>query len=174
MRVLSEYIKLENGKNSNFRYAEFVKSETATRLDIPNEPNEEHWLNIEALVQNVLQPIRDKFGPLRITSGYRSSRLCEAIGSSTTSNHTRGQAADIEPYDYDTPLFDIVEFVHDELEYRELIAEYFPDGWVHVAYREEDNNRQLKLKDADHDYDVVDVDYIRGIYVPEELFDMDC
>ena len=163
---------MTDGEKSCFRYAEFVKSETATRLEIPNVPNEEHWINIELLVQNILQPVRNEFGPIRITSGYRSSQLCQALKSSTTSNHTRGQAADIEPYDVDIPLFNLIEFI-DGLEYRELIAEYFPDGWVHVAYRDGNNNRQLKLKDVNHNFDQVDLDYIRGIYVPEHLFEMD-
>lgn len=173
MKNLNDYVKLSNGKDSNFRYKELVKSNTATRLGIENVPTEEHWKNIELLVENTLQPIRNEFGPIRITSGYRSPELCKKIGSSVTSNHTRGQAADIEPYDTDIPLFDILAFIDNELEYRELIAEYFIDGWVHVAYREGNNNRQMKLKDQNHNYDRVDLDYIQGIYVPEDLFDMD-
>jgi hypothetical protein len=166
MKVLSDYIKLDNGKYSNFTYGEFVKSDTALRLGINNTPNQDQWKNIELLVRNILQPVRDRFGPIRITSGYRSVALCIAVGSSSTSNHTRGQAADIEPYDNNIKLIDIITFIDDELEYRELILEFSPDGWCHVAYREGGNNRQLKLKDKNHDYDKIDLDYLQSIYKP--------
>lgn len=169
MRVLTDYIKLDNGKNSNFKYGEFTKSSTALRKGIYNIPNEKQWINIELLVRNILQPVRDKFGAIRITSGYRSVELCEAIGSSSSSNHARGQAADFEPYNHNVNLIDIITFIDDELEYRELIAEYFPDGWVHAAYREGNNNRQSKLKDENHNYDRVDVDYIQSVY-NDDLF----
>jgi lysine/ornithine N-monooxygenase len=50
------------------------------------------------------------------------------------------------------------------LEYKELICEYFPDGWVHVAYEHGNNKKQLKLKDLHHSYDLVSIDYINSIY----------
>ena len=148
----------------NFRYGEFVKSDTAIRLGIENIPNEEQWQCIEKLAVNVLQPVRNEFGRLTITSGFRSVELCLAVGSSSASNHARGQASDIEPYDVDIPLIFVVEFIHDNLEYRELIAEYFPWGWIHVAYREGGNIKKLKLKDKDHNYRVVDIEYIKKLY----------
>lgn len=148
----------------NFQYKEFVKSDTATRRGIPNIPTEEEWVRIEELAVNVLQPIREKFGRLRITSGFRSVELCEAIGSSSTSNHARGQAADIEPINPNITMMEVLEWIHGNLEYRELIAEYFPDGWIHVAYRREGNAKTLKLKDATHHFDRVPLGYIKGIY----------
>ena len=147
----------------NFEYGEFIKSATATRLGIKNQPNDEQWQCIEMLAREVLQPIREEFGRLRITSGFRSVELCEAVGSNKNSNHARGQAADIEPMVEGVTLFDILEYVHDELEYRELIYEYAPTGWLHVAYREGANNKQLKLKDKNHNYDVVTIDYIKAL-----------
>lgn len=149
----------------NFKYKEFVKSTTALRKGIKNEPNEEQWECIELLAKEVLQPVREKFGRLRITSGFRSVELCEAVGSNKYSNHARGQAVDIEPLSDDFTLFDIIEFIHDNLEYRALIAEYFPDGWVHIAYRKNANVKRLKLKDENHNYDSVDIGYIRNLYI---------
>lgn len=148
----------------NFRYGEFVKSYIATRLGIENIPNEEQWRCIELLASNILQPIRDTFGAIRISSGFRSVKLCEAIGSSKHSNHTRGQAVDIEPLVKGVTLYEILEFVHNKLDYRELIAEYFPEGWCHIAYREGANNKQLKLKDKKHDYLRVNLNYIKSLY----------
>ena len=149
----------------DFRYIEFIKSQTAIRHGIRNmPPNEQCWISIEKLAQNILQPVRSHFGRIRITSGFRTVKLCLMIGSSAGSNHTRGQAADIEPINSKIKLFDILEWIHNNLDYRELIAEFFPTGWVHVAYREGANDKILKLKDAKHNYDHVSLDYIRGIY----------
>lgn len=164
MENLNDYIIMPNGANSNFQYNEFIKSDTALRRGIKNIPNNAHWQNIEKLTQNILQPIRARFGRLRITSGYRSVELCEAIGSSSTSNHTRGEAADIEPLAPKVTLIDILKFIHNTLPHRELIAEYFPHGWVHVAYREGGNDKILKLKDKKHHYERVDLDYILKLY----------
>jgi len=161
MRNLNDKVK----GSKYFTYKEFIKSDTAEKKGINNIPNDENiWVAIENLVINVLDPIREKFGPIRITSGYRSVELCNAIGSSSSSNHTRGEAADIEPCDSNVKLLDILEFIVNTLEYRELIAENFPGGWVHVAWSDRGNIKQLKLKDAKHSYTKVDLDYIKNIY----------
>jgi len=149
----------------NFRYKEFVKSTTALRLGMSNIPTKEtEWQSIESLAVEILQPVRTKFGRIHISSGFRSPFINKRIGGSTTSNHCLGQAADIEPLEVGVTLFDILEFIHNELSFRELIAEYFPDGWVHVAYRLNANNKTLKLKDEDHDFEKVELDYISNIY----------
>lgn len=161
MRNLNDFVK----GSKYFKYSEFIKSDTATRRGISNIPNsEEIWVSIENLVKYVLDPIREAFGPIRITSGYRSVELCKAIGSTLTSNHTRGEAADIEPINPNIKLIDVLNFIHENLEYRELIAEYFPDGWVHVAWSTRGNIRDLKLKDKSHNYSKVSIDYINNIY----------
>ena len=83
--------------SKSFTLNELTKSQEATRLGIDNTPNEEHILNLKLLCENVLQPVRDFYGmPLSVSSGYRSATLCEAIGSSSKSQHTKGQAADFE------------------------------------------------------------------------------
>ncbi len=148
----------------NFTYGEFVKSNTAGKHGISNTPSEEHWQCLEKLAVHVLQPLREEFGPLRITSGYRSVELCEKIGSSKNSNHARGQAADIEPFGADVALFRMLEWIHDNLPYRELIAEKFPGGWIHVAYREGGNDKILKLFDDNHNYTRMDIEEIRKLY----------
>lgn len=148
----------------NFQYKEFIKSDTAMRKGISNIPTEEHWQYLEALAVNILQPVREKFGRLRITSGYRSVELCEAVGSNKNSNHARGMAADFEPISSNVRLFNILEYIHNELNFRELIAEYFDSGWIHCAYSEGRNVKTLKLKDNNHHYKRVSLDYIRGLY----------
>jgi zinc D-Ala-D-Ala carboxypeptidase len=81
----------------NFSLSELTRSQTATRKGIVNQPNDEQLANLVALCECVLQPIRDHFGTsVRISSGLRVPELNAAIGGSTTSDHTRGCAADIE------------------------------------------------------------------------------
>jgi hypothetical protein len=148
----------------NFRYKEFVRSVTALRYGIRNIPNEEQWQSIERVAQNIIQPVRDHFGPMRITSGFRSVQLCLKVGSSARSNHTRGEAVDFEPVNSKIRLIDVLKWIHTNLDYRELIAEYFPNGWVHAAYRLNNNIGKLKLKDDRHSYEVVTMPYILNIY----------
>lgn len=153
----------------NFRYKEFIYSMTAIRKGITNVPTKEQWLNIERLAVNVLQPIRNEFGSIRITSGFRSKELNVAIGGSGSSNHCRGEAADIEPLKDGVSLLDIVIFVYEELDFRTVIAEYFPDGWVHIDYRNDQNIKRLKLKDKEHNYAHVTLDYLKDLYRKEEI-----
>jgi len=148
----------------NFTYGEVVRSDAATRLGISNEPTEAQWQAAERFARNILQPVRNRFGRLRITSWFRSPMLCMAIGSSSSSNHTQGDTADIEPMAPGVTLLDVLEFIHDELPFRELIAEYFPDGWVHVCSRPGLNESVLKLKDPDHHYARVTIDQVHDLY----------
>lgn len=156
---------LNENITQNFKWKEMFNSYTAKRLNIDNVTTEK-WIlnNLERLCINILQPIRDEFGPIRITSGYRSGELNKAINGSIHSNHCIGCAADIEPIYDNVSLIDILEWTHNNLKYRELIAEFYPDGWNHVAYRQDMNNYQLKLRDNDHFYDKVSIDYIKELY----------
>ena len=82
--------------STNFRLGEFTRSDTAKRLGIENECSSvEQVLNLAYLCHMVLQPLRDRFGPIRITSGYRCPELNRAVGGVKNSQHMRGEAADI-------------------------------------------------------------------------------
>ncbi len=105
--------------SKSFTLNELTKSQEATRLGIDNTPNKEHILNLKLLCENVLQPIRDFYGmPLSVSSGYRSAALCEAIGSSNKSQHTKGQAADFEIFGVANK--DLADFVVKNLDYDAL------------------------------------------------------
>lgn len=148
----------------NFRYREFIRSDTAIRLGIDNTPTDDHWENIEKLAVNILQPVREALGRIRITSGYRSPELNIAIGGSKYSNHCRGEASDIESGE-DVSLIELLEWVYNNTQFRTLIAEYFDsDGWVHVDYRKGKNLKRLRLKDKNHNYKIVTLDYIKELY----------
>jgi zinc D-Ala-D-Ala carboxypeptidase len=130
----------------SFTLNELTKSQEATRLGIDNTPNEEHILNLKLLCENVLQPIRDFYGmPLSVSSGYRSATLCEAIGSSSKSQHTKGQAADFEIFGMANK--DLADWIVQNLDYDQCILEFWnPDdpnsGWVHCSYNDSGNRKQ--------------------------------
>ena len=80
----------------NFSLLELTKSDTAIRKGIDNNPNADQVEKLKALCENILQPIRDHFGRVKVTSGFRSPELCTAIGSSVNSQHAKAEAADFE------------------------------------------------------------------------------
>ena len=128
----------------NFSVRELTKSQTAERKGIDNTPTEEHLENLKVLCENILQPTRDEWGVVSISSGYRSPELCVAIGSSEKSQHARGQAADFECYGVDNrELFD---WITQNLDFDQAILEFYDgdanSGWLHVSYNEEGNRKQ--------------------------------
>jgi len=130
--------------SKNFTMAEFTKSQTAERKGIDNTPQGEHLEAAKALFENVVQKVRDEFGPTVINSGYRSPELNEAVGGSSRSQHCKGQAADIEVPGVANG--ELAEWVRDNLEFDQLILEFYtpgiPDsGWVHVSYLADGDNR---------------------------------
>ena len=82
--------------SKNFTLPEIIHSNTAKRLGIQNAPNKEHLKNMQVLVRDLIQPIRDVLGPIRISSGYRNPELNRAIGGSTKSQHCKGEALDLQ------------------------------------------------------------------------------
>ena len=82
--------------SKNFTLKELIESNTALRLGIDNTPSKEGIWKLTLLATNLLQPIRNELGPLRVTSGYRSPELNKAIGGSTKSQHCKCQAVDLQ------------------------------------------------------------------------------
>ncbi len=80
----------------NFSLQELTKSDTAIRKGIDNEPNADQVDKLKALCENILQPVRDHFGRVKITSGFRSVELCNAIGRSANSQHAKVEAGDFQ------------------------------------------------------------------------------
>ncbi len=133
--------------SKSFTLNELTKSQEATRLGIDNTPNEEHILNLKLLCENILQPIRDFYGmPVSVSSGFRSPDLCEAIGSSRTSQHARGQAADFEIFSVANK--ELAEFIIKHLDYDQCILEFWNEnepnsGWVHCSFNSQGNRKQF-------------------------------
>jgi len=125
--------------SKNFWLSEFTKSQTATRLGLINMPNSAEIAALRQLSERVLQPIRDHFGkPVVINSGYRSAVVNQRIGGAASSQHTRGEAADIEIPGISN--FELADWIRKNIEFDQLILEgYNPaagpsSGWVHVSY----------------------------------------
>lgn len=128
-----------------FTIAEFVRSETADRRGIDNKLPKELLPNVKALVDNVLDPLREAYGkPVTVTSGYRCPALNKAVGGSATSDHMKGCAADItvgSPKE-NRRLFYLIQELG--LDFNQLIDEK-NFSWVHVSYRNDGNNRKQIL-----------------------------
>ena len=121
----------------NFRFQELIKSATAIRKGIDNNPNSDQIEKLKLLCENILQPVRDHFGRVKITSGYRSPELCQAIGSSVNSQHAKAEAADFECVGVDNA--ELADWINRELSYDQLIVEYYTpgepnSGWLHCCW----------------------------------------
>ena len=137
---------VNNRLSKNFTWKEFEKSDTASRLHIVNVIND--WDvrdNIKALVENVLQPLRDAWGgPIFINSGYRSKELNEAVGGVETSQHRKGEAADCgvtDPYALAKLL------LHMRLDFDQC-GVYA--SFVHISYKREGENRRQVYYDKSY------------------------
>jgi zinc D-Ala-D-Ala carboxypeptidase len=132
--------------SANFSLAELTKTNVR---QFDNTPSMQVIDNLQVLVDSVLQPIRNKFGQVTVTSGYRSPDVNKAIGGSATSDHCFGFAADFEVVGVDNK--ELAQWVADNLKFKQLILEFYtkgvPDsGWVHVSY--DKNNLTQKVMTA--------------------------
>ena len=132
--------------SENFILDELTKSQEAIRLGIENEPNDEQVGNLILLCKNILQPIRNYFKmPVSVSSGFRSAALCEAIGSSAKSQHTKGQAADFEIFGVHNK--EVSDWIVKNLDYDQCILEFWNpndpnSGWIHCSYNDNGNRKQ--------------------------------
>tara|TARA_E500000318_G_scaffold88951_1_gene86402 strand:- start:140 stop:583 length:444 start_codon:yes stop_codon:yes gene_type:complete len=136
----------------NFTLPELTRSQTATRKGIDNTPNDEQIKNLERVCSEILQPVREHFGvAFSPSSGFRSVALCEAIGSSSKSQHAKGEAVDFEIPGQDNKS--VAEWVRDNLNFDQLILEYYTpedptSGWIHCSVREDSNRKECLVYDG--------------------------
>lgn len=122
---LSEHLEL----------SEVIRSESAKRNGISNMPTAEHIENFKILATKVFEPIREHFGvPIRISSGYRSAELNKCVGGSSTSQHSSGEAIDIDQDQTTITNKQVFEYIRNNLAFDQLINE-FNYAWVHVSYK---------------------------------------
>jgi hypothetical protein len=132
--------------SENFTLQELIYSDTAIRMGLDNKPNDETVENLKILCENILEPIRTYFNnPLIISSGYRSETLCKAVGSSSKSQHIKGQAVDFEIFGI--PNKEVSDWIVQNLNFDQCILEFWNEnepnsGWVHCSYSKEGNRKQ--------------------------------
>ena len=129
-----------------FSIEELCASETAERKKIDNTPNADARLRMQRLIEQLLDPIRAAWGaPITVNSGYRSPALNRTVGGVPTSQHVKGEAADITVGSSaeNKRLFDkIIELQKaGRIAFDQLIDES-NYAWVHVSYRSGKNRNQ--------------------------------
>ena len=134
--------------SANFSLEEMTKSQVALRNGIPNNPNATQIDALRELCLNVLQPIRSYFNkPVTVSSGFRSCELCIAINSSINSQHTKGEAADIEIIGLDNK--ELFDYIKNNIDFDQMILEFYSggnSGWLHVSYVSQKENRKQTLR----------------------------
>ena len=135
-----------------FTFYELEKSATAARLGINNEGDQVVRANLRALVENVLDPLREAWGePIIVTSGYRCPRLNAVVGGSSSSQHQVGMACDIRTVSdsRESNMRLLRKLLSLNLPFDQLICEY-PDkegrpDWIHVSYKRGGKQRGQQL-----------------------------
>lgn len=125
--------------SEHFTLEELVKTNTGLK----NEPTPTAKVSLIMLVQNVLEPARLSYGePIKVTSGFRSPSVNKAIGGATSSQHCKGEAADLF-CDDNAKLFEIIknEFVFDQLIWEG--GNNIQPSWVHVSYKTQGNRSEV-------------------------------
>jgi len=139
--------------SKNFTLSELTRSNTALRLGIDNTPSKEYILKLRLLAAEFLQPLRDRLGVLKVTSGYRSPEL-NAVFGSKKSQHMLAEAVDLQYFKRGKMdnLMIYQNIIDGSLEFDQMILEFgdssatsdplFP-AWVHVSWKIKDNRRQI-------------------------------
>lgn len=132
---------MEGKLTEHFNWGEVITSDTAKRLGLNNTPTSEAISNLKALFTNVIEPLRVAYcKPLQINSGYRSPAVNKAVGGVATSQHTTGQACDIEPvepgHEKEFALFVLSKI--NELPIDQVIIEFADKegrpNWIHISH----------------------------------------
>lgn len=138
---------MENiSKHITFKEATF--SATAQRLGLKNEPTEQHLKAMKLVAEKCFEPLREWYGkPLKINSFYRGDALNKAVKGSSSSQHCKGEAIDIDAGSI-AENKKIHDWIKDNLDFDQLLWEYGnsvgPD-WVHVSYTDKKPNRKQCL-----------------------------
>tara|TARA_R100001440_G_scaffold26412_3_gene42990 strand:+ start:670 stop:1131 length:462 start_codon:yes stop_codon:yes gene_type:complete len=140
MKNISNHISYKEGTHSN----------TATRRNIDNIPNDYQLANMNAVALNIFEPLREWVnGPIKINSFFRSPDLNTAIGGSSKSQHCEGRAIDIDDTFGHKTNAEMYNYIKENLNFDQLIWEFGNDAnpdWVHVSYVSDDQNRNRCLK----------------------------
>ena len=131
-----------------FTLDEVIRSRTAVRQGINNKPTKGIETQLQHLCKFIMDPIREHFGvPIKVTSGYRSPKLNEVIGGSPKSQHMckdMDAAIDFKFLGNKIELSEVFKWITQEskLDFDQCIAEFLPDGWIHISYKVNGPNRK--------------------------------
>lgn len=139
MAYISEHI--------SWREATFSK--TANKKEIDNTPSQNVVVQMKKTAKMIFEPLRKWANePIRVNSFYRSPELCDVLsGSKRTSQHTKGEAIDIDAMGEKTNS-DLFHYIKENLNFDQLIWEHGDDenpDWIHVSYKNEESNRNRIL-----------------------------
>ena len=126
-----------------FTVNELIRSDTARAKGIDNTPPPAIKLKLTSLVNNLLDPIREAWGsPITVNSGYRCPVLNKAVGGVSTSQHQKGEAADITvgSPELNRQLFDLI--AKGDFDFDQLIDES-NYSWVHISYSAGKNRHKI-------------------------------
>ena len=142
--------------SKNFVLSEITRSNAAKRLGIKNEPSKKHLQNIKNIIINLIQPMRNALGPIRISSGYRNPNVNRAINGSRKSQHCKGEALDLQFWsDGEISNKEIYDWVlSSDVEFDQMINE-FDFSWIHISFKEKGNRKQVLEAYKDEDNDTV-------------------
>ena len=136
--------------SNHISYKEGTLSNTATRRNIDNIPDDYQLANMNAVALNIFEPLREwAGGPIKINSFFRSPDLNTAIGGSSRSQHCEGRAIDIDDTFGNKTNAEMYNYIKENLNFDQLIWEFGNDtnpDWVHVSYVSDDQNRNRCLK----------------------------
>lgn len=135
-RKMETTINMDQRLSEHFTLREMCQSGTAIRKSINNTPDIKTIDRLQALCQNVLEPLRRRFGVIRITSGYRSAELNKAVGGAPHSQHMRGEAADIHISSMEVGR-KMYDFIRQNTPFDQLLFEHSTKTgatWIHVSY----------------------------------------
>lgn len=116
---------------------------THTNHPISNVPNEIQIENLRFLCEKILQPIRDEFGTINISSGFRSYNLNKYVKGSDTSSHMKGEAADFTCKN----MKDVFIYIVKNFTFDQIIWEYGNDSqpsWIHIGIKKAGNRKEVK------------------------------
>lgn len=134
-----------------FKISELCRSAAAERLALNNDPPLWAIRNMECLIETILDPLREAYGaPIIVNSGYRSIPVNNAVGGSKTSQHLKGQAADIRGRDRRDTLQIWQVATHSNLPFDQIINEK-PDSegrplWIHISWSPRPRHEVLTIR----------------------------
>lgn len=137
--------------SEHISYQEAIRSELAKRLKISNEPDEDHLKRMRLVATKVFEPVRIFFNTrIYVSSFFRSKALNKALKGAAGSQHTKGEAIDVDADVYggvnNKQIFD---YIRANLQFDQLILEDVgPDGtggWVHFSYKETGNRNEVLI-----------------------------